>query len=95
MKTLGRISLLFLALMQSAGVALAAVSDPFENATSKANELVELLSGPFATSIGALVIVCAGIALLTGKLRREWAFKIGGGGALIVAAGQLSEWIFT
>ncbi len=83
-------------LLVLSNVALAAgAGDPFGKATSKLNELGQLLGGPIAIAVITLAVIIAGFGLILHKFTKETAIKIVVGGVIISSAAGIGGWLLS
>lgn len=75
-------------------IAYARGGDLVSPATNKVNEVIAMMSGDFAIAFTTVIIAGIGYGVTQGWVKKETAYKVGGGVALIGGAAQIANWIF-
>lgn len=69
--------------------------DPFDSATTKGGELVDILKGKIAITITAIVISITAILMLMSRVSHLVGVRIMAGAFILGSAAGLAEWLYS
>lgn len=70
-------------------------TDPFDAATTKGNDLVDILKGKIAITITAIVISVTAILMLMSRVSHLVGVRIMAGAFILGSAAGLAEWLYS
>ena len=78
-----------------ANFVLAGSDDPFSEASSKVDEMNEMMmASGLVAGVGFCAILWGAIGLIFGKTKPEFAYRLLAAGVIFAAAGSISAWLF-